>query len=390
MTDMNSVIEEMRTAHEAMKQYVDKRIDESKIGGESPETRESIEKVSLRLDQLNEQYNELRKIAQRPSVDIASMPKDEKSALQMRAFEKFIRYGSGERGRSIMDDSERRALSSISDTDGGVFVPVDFSNSIIKKAYDAAEIRPAAYVSTTGRDRVHLPSVANPTVAWGSANVAVSAQDLATGREFIDIHDLRALVLIHNNTLDDADADVFGEIGMLFPGAIAEAEDDAFAVGTGAGQPLGILADTRVQANKQAIGSDSLIDSAIKAMYKLKKSYRRNATWAFNSTTESLLRQQKDSVDGQYLWQPPVAAGAPPTLLGRPIINPEGIPDKDTNAYYAVIGDFSAGFWIKDRSGVTVQRLTERYAEYDQTGLIVKRRVGGQVVLPEAFVPMQG
>jgi HK97 family phage major capsid protein len=177
---------------------------------------------------------------------------------------------------------------------------------------------------------------------------------------------------------------------MLFPGAIAEAEDDAFAVGTGAGQPQGILSNAGVQGNKQAIGSDSLIDSMIKAFYKLKKQYRRNATWAFNSTTESLLRRQKDAVDGQYLWQPPVAAGEPATLLGRPVINPEGIPDKDTNVLYGVVGDFRSGFWVKDRSGVTIQRLTERYAEYDQTGLLVKRRVGGQVVLAEAFVPLEG
>jgi len=52
-------------------------------------------------------------------------------------------------------------------------------------------------------------------------------------------------------------------------------------------------------------------------------------------------------------------------------------------------GDFKAGYKIRDRKGLTVQRLIERYAEYDQTGFKIVKRVGGQVTLVEAFCPVK-
>jgi HK97 family phage major capsid protein len=203
---------------------------------------------------------------------------------------------------------------------------------------------------------------------------------------------LRALVLIHNNTLDDADANIWAELNGAFSRAIAEAEDTAFAAGSGVNQPQGVIADSRVQANFKLSGvADKLsdannngVDPLIGALYSLKKIYRRNATWALNSATEAEVRKLKDG-DKNYLWQPPVQAGAPATLLGRPLINPEGMPDIAAGSFPIVIGDFRTGYAIRDRAGVTVQRLIERYAEYDQTGFLVKRRTGGQVVLPEAF-----
>jgi HK97 family phage major capsid protein len=103
-----------------------------------------------------------------------------------------------------------------------------------------------------------------------------------------------------------------------------------------------------------------------------------------NSTTEAKVRQFKDS-NGQYLWQPPVQAGAPATLLGRPSVNPEGMPAVAADAFPIAIGDFRRGYRIRDRKGLTITRLIERYAEFDQTGFMVKRRTGGQVVLAEAF-----
>jgi HK97 family phage major capsid protein len=255
-----------------------------------------------------------------------------------------------------------------------------------------AELRPICNVATTGRDAVFMPALQKPSVAWGTTNLAVSAQDLAAGGERIEIFDLRALVLIHNNTLDDTDANIWAELNDQFSMAIAEAEDVAFATGAGNSSPQGVIADSRVTANYVASGvaaaisdaNNNGVDALITILHGLKKAYRSNATWAMNSTTEGAVRQLKDT-NGQYLWQPPVQAGAAATLLGRPVVNPEGLPDIAANAFPIVLGDFRKGYKIRDRQGIVVQRLVERYAEYDQTGFLVKRRTGGQVVLPEAF-----
>ena len=291
-----------------------------------------------------------------------------------------------------MSTDELRSLSSATDSDGAFLIPVAWENQIIMAAYDGAELRPIVQVGTTGRDRVMMPSLKKPVVAWGPAGLAVTPQDLSAGGESIVNFDLKALALIHNNTLDDADADVWGELQNAFSMAVAEAEDDAFGTGDGATMPQGVLTNAGVRANftpskvaaAMSDANNNGVDPLIDMLHALKKTYRRNATWAMNSTTEGKVRQLKDT-QGQYLWQPPVMAGNPATLLGRPVVNPEGFPDIGAGAFPIVVGDFRSGYKVRDRSGLTVQRLVERYAEFDQTGFIIKRRTGGKVTLSEAF-----
>jgi HK97 family phage major capsid protein len=237
-----------------------------------------------------------------------------------------------------------------------------------------------------------MGALAKPAVAWGRRAIAVSDQSMSSGGRMIQVMEVKGLLLLDDNTLEDSDANIMGELEDGFSRAIAEAEDDAIAAGAGDDNPKGIVSDTLVQANYEASGvaaalSDSTnngIDAFIKAYYKPKKVYRRNGTWAMNSNTEEEVRKLKDG-NGQYLWQPNVQAGAPATLLGRAIVNAEGMPDIAAGAYPIAFGDFFAGYKLVDRKGITVQRLVEKYAEYGQTGILVKKRVGGMVVLPEAF-----
>jgi HK97 family phage major capsid protein len=386
--ELKELHNELRRTHEDLKEYIDNQVAEHR--GELPQDKANqLEELNNKVGELQGAYDEMRKSLEQPDGSLtfpgggegSSNPEDE---VRAQAFEKYMRFGAGENGRQMMSEEEVRALSGTSDQDGGYMVPTDFESTVLTKAYNMAELRPLCQVGTTGRDSVFMGALSKPSVAWGRRNLAVSEQDLQTGGERIDIFDLRTLILIHNNTLDDSQADLWGEILDQVQMAIAEAEDDAFAAGPGDGEPQGIIADSRIQNSYSKNMGASWIDTFIEALYSLKKTYRRNATWAMNSTVEADVRKLKDN-DGQYLWQPPVQAGAPATLLGRPMVNPEGLPDAVSNAYPVIIGDFRAGYKIRDRAGLTVQRLTERYAEYDQTGFLVKRRTGGQVVMPEAF-----
>jgi len=390
----DEILNEIRSTNESLKTYVDKQIEEvRKTGHSTAETEATIVKINDDMTELRKQYEALVAAAARPENQSGSVVEDDaEKELRAVAFDKYLRYGSGETGRSMMSQDEVRALSSASDADGGFLVPVDFENDVLINAYNEAALRPICNVAPTGRDTVFMPALSKASVAWGTTNLAVSAQDLNAGGERISIYDLRALALVHNNTLDDAEANVSSELSAMFASAVSEAEDAAFGTGAGANTPSGVLSDSRVQANVTNSGvaaalndaSNNGVDALISLMYSVKKTYRRNGHFGFNSLTEAVIRKLKDG-NGQYLWQPPVQAGAPATLLGRPIVNPESFPDIAANAFPIAFGDFKRGYKIRDRAGLTVQRLVERYAEYDQTGFIVKRRTGGQVVLAEAF-----
>lgn len=399
---MNTIAEEMKSVFEDFKQINERHEKEmKKYGDATQETKDALQKINDELTELkkvNERMDDLETKMNRPPLGSLDQSKSNpQHTMQKKVFEKYLRYGSGESSKTAWTPDEIKALSSLSDQDGGFLVPADFESEVIKVAQDMAEVRPYANVGSTTRDRVEAGKITQRSViGWGNESVAVSPQDLAFGLETIPINEMTALVLVPNSTLEDAGADVFGELSMIFGEDMAADEDDQFIAGSGVSRPEGILSNADVQARYVASGvagaltdtNNNGIDALISAQYKLKKVYRANGTWAFNSLTEAVIRKIKDTT-GQYLWQPPVQAGAPATLLGRPIINPEGSPDIAANSYPIVFGDFRRGYRIRDRRGMTIQRLVERYAEYRQTGFLVTKRVGAQVVLDEAFVPIK-
>jgi len=389
------IFDELRTTHEEFKKAVDIQIAEVRSAGYSKsETDETVNKLEAAITDLRKSYDDITVKLNRPmNIGESHEIETEETRTHKSAFIKYLRRGIGESGRAIMSPEEYRALSDSADKDGGFLIPTAWESGLLVKAYNEAELRPLCNVGTTGRDSVYTPSLKKPVVAWGTTNLAISEQQLSAGGERLEVHDLKALVLIHNNTLDDSDSDIWAELSDAFSMAVAEAEDDAFATGAGNNSPKGIIADSRVLANFKVTGvagalsdaSNNGVDALIGMLQSLKKTYRRNATWAMNSTTEGDVRKLKNS-NGDYLWQPPVQAGSPATLLGRPLANPEGMPDVAANAFPIVLGDFRKGYRIRDRKGLVVSRLIERYAEYDQTGFLVKKRLAGQVVMPEAFV----
>jgi HK97 family phage major capsid protein len=84
---------------------------------------------------------------------------------------------------------------------------------------------------------------------------------------------------------------------------------------------------------------------------------------------------------GRYIWQPQqgaaLATGMPRTIGGFPVYNSEFVPDDGTNANKVLIfGDFSA-YIIAQRASFSTVVLRERFADTDQTGIILFERVGG-------------
>jgi HK97 family phage major capsid protein len=376
---------------EELKTRNDEKILEAETrGGEATaEVTAAVEKVNADITEIREITVELEKRLNRPKIDTNGKEINELSPEQesrQNAFVKFIRNGA-----DGMEVEEKRALAGTADNDGGIFIPPTFEKGIIMNAYDQAEIRPLCQVGKTSRDTVIFGSLSKPVVTWGRKAIPITAQDLDSGGKRMEVFWTTGLTSISIDTLDDAEANIVSEMTNGFGNAIAEAEDDAFAVGAGDNSPSGIASDATVQANYSASGiSDALydasnngIDCMIDAQYKIKKTYRRNASWGMNSSTEGAVRKLKDG-DGRYYWQPSLQIGTPPKFDGYRIINPEGLADIAANAIVMIFGDYKQ-YKIRDRKGMTVQRLVEKYAEYGEIGFLIRKRVGGMLILPEAF-----
>lgn len=144
--------------------------------------------------------------------------------------------------------------------------------------------------------------------------------------------------------------------------------------------------ETRVAANEEleavATGtnggfaasdpSDVLID----LIYALKSGYRANAHFVMNRATQATVRKMKDG-DGNYIWQPGVAPGQAPALMGFPVAESEDMPDIAGDSRSIAFGDFRRGYLIVDRVGIRV--LRDPYSNKPYVMFYTTKRVGGGV-----------
>ena len=109
--------------------------------------------------------------------------------------------------------------------------------------------------------------------------------------------------------LDDSAFDLEEYIAREFAYAFGAAEEQAFCVGTGTGQPTGLFTANGGTVGVTAASATAVTtDEVISLIYALKAPYRKNAKFLMNDATVSALRKLKDS-NGQYLWQPSMQAG---------------------------------------------------------------------------------
>ena len=122
-----------------------------------------------------------------------------------------------------------------------------------------------------------------------------------------------------------------------------------------------------------AIKSDDMLE----LIYALKRPYRKNAKFILNDQTLLAIRKLKDN-NGAYMWQPSYQAGEPDKILGYDVFTSAYAP-----ANAISFGDYSY-YNIGDRGTRSMQELRELYAGNGMIGYVVKERVDGKLILPEA------
>ena len=279
-------------------------------------------------------------------------------------------------------------LSTTPGSDGGYLCPTEFENEIVQALREQNIMRTLCKVITTDNDR-KIPVAASHTVAqWTAENASYTESNPTFSQLEIDAYKLTDLIKVSNELLEDSAFDLESYIASEFAYAFGAAEEQAFCVGTGVGQPTGLFTANGAPVSVTA-GSATAIttDELISLIYSLKAPYRKNAKFLMNDATVAAVRKLKDS-NGQYLWQPSVQAGQPDKLLGYDLYTSPFVPTMAANALAIAFGDFK-NYWIADRSGRTLQRLNELYSTNGQVGFVATERVDGKIILPEGIQLLQ-
>lgn len=403
--ELQKLSDELKTTWEGFKAAHDAELQEIKTKGEpTGETKETLDALNSRLDELDVRMQKARLNGEKSEID--------QDRPEYKAFEKLLRFGGGSLtedevkhitlARSTGDKLETKTMIVGDDTTGGFLAPVEILNEIIKGEVLYSPIREVANVRQTSFNSVKAPKRTQTSGAvWvGEVDTRTETQNVKYGKEEVSTREMSAMADISRQDLEDVAVSLDQLVLDDFAEQFGVTEGTAFVSGDGVdGKPEGILtASDQGYLGSNGIetvacGSSTTIvgDDLIELFYTLKDAYARNATWLMKRGTVKVVRKLKETSTDNYLWQPGLASVAPPTILDRPYLETVDLVGPASGTTYVAgdlpiaFGNFKRGYWIVDR--LAMQTLRDPYTQAGN-GYIrfwARKRVGGQVVLPEAI-----
>jgi HK97 family phage major capsid protein len=375
------MIEEIKSLlHEQKKLIVDyqaknEEMLKGKIG--PAELKAFEDKIVARLDGVDKELVGLK----RPASEVAGKLE---AAEKKAAFESWLR-----RGEPI--PAEKKVMIIGDDTLGGYLAVPEYVAEIIKTVNEFSPIRSLARIRSTSAKSVQFPTrSATFAASWVSE---IGTRSEATGQvyglEEIPTHELAALVKVSNQDLEDSAFNLEAELSADAGEKIGVAEGTAFVTGNKVGRPEGVVMNSSVVSATKTTASASAItgDEMKEVLYGLKETYARNSTWAWRRATTLYLSTIKELSSGsnQYLWRPGLMDADPATFLGRPYVECPDMAAIAASAKSVILGDFRRGYLIVDRLAVNVLRDPYTSKTTGTVEFLFRKRVGGQVVLSEAF-----
>ncbi len=375
---------EMMRAFEAFREANDERLDRK---DSDVVLEEKLARINAAIDAQARRLDEITLKNARPAIG-GERARDAAALEHKAAFEAYVRAGETGGLRAL----EQKALSVGSNPDGGYLVPPEVETAIGARLTAISPVRSIAGVRTISGNVYKKPFMtAGPAVGWvGETDARPQTASPTLDELSFPAMELYAMPAATATLLEDSAVNIDQWIAQEVEQVFAAQEGTAFVSGDGANKPKGFLSYTTVDNGawnwgnigtvpSGAVGafaasnpSDALIDLA----YALHPGYRQNAVFLMNRRTQSGIRKFKDS-SGNYIWQPPVTAGARASLMGFPLIDAEDMPDIAADSLSIAFGDFARGYLVVDRAGVSV--LRDPYSSKPYVLFYTTKRVGGGV-----------
>ena len=363
-------------------------------GGNVALMKDGLDRVHKRLDDLETET----KAAQRPGKAATGDGREAtvEAAERKAAFMEWARYGEvrteslATKSLLVKDNdkggSERKTMTVANQATGGFLAPVEYVREIIRGITEFSPVRQLARIRTTSAKAVQIPKRTGVTAAtWvGETTTQTEATNPTIGLEELATHELTGFLDVSAEDLEDSAFNLEAELAMEMAEAFGTAEGLAFISGTGVVKPEGILTNADVSTTNSGHASQVTADGLIAIFYDLKDAYARNSQWLMRRATIKAVRQLKDG-QSQYLWAPGLAGDQPSSLLGRPIYESLDMPAVAADANAIVFGDVRRAYLVLDRLAVSMMRDPYIKAMNNTIRFYWRKRVGGQVVLPEAI-----
>lgn len=376
--ELKKLQDELQAGIRALREMGDRAEQERKRYGDSlAETKAAMDKIKADLQAVQSRLDQVETKAGRPPLGGPGDRPESAGGAETKAFTGWMRKG-------IVGPEEAKALATDDDTTGGYTVPTVLQNRVIEQLVLISPIRRLASAQTISGGALEIPKEDGQfNAGWTSERGARAETGTASfGLLRIPLHEMYAAPRATQTMLDDSNFDVEAWIARKLAERFAQLEGVAFVSGDGVGKPEGLL--TAPGVGEVVSGSAAAIttDGMRRLAYGLADPYVNGAVYLMKRATELELALLKDN-NGQYLWRPSLQTGAPNTFDGIPIENVPDMPAIAANAYPVVYGNIREAYQIADKA--TTGMLRDPYSAKPFVEFYTTRRVGGQVLQPDAF-----
>lgn len=380
--------EKRAKAWEAAKAFLDSHTDkDGKLSEEDAAAYDKMEKEVMdytksieRLQRQEALDNKLNQPTTSPVKNNPSKPKGKGGFRATDEYKSSMLTALRTNFRQVSD-----VLEEGNDANGGYLVPEEYDRRLVDVLDEENIMRSlGTTITTSGEHKINIAAT-KPAAAWIEEGAAIQFSDATFGQKLLDAHKLHVAIKITDELLYDNAFNLENYIITQFGKALANAEEDAFLNGDGTGKPKGLFQDAEVGVTTSAASITA--DNIIELVYSLKRPYRKNASFIMNDQTIAALRKLKDN-NNNYIWQPSYQAGEPDRLLGYTLHTSAFAPKQAAGAKAIAFGDFNY-YNIGDRGVRSLQELKELFAGNGMVGYLMKERVDGLLVLPEAVKCLQ-
>lgn len=412
LTRLEGLIGEIKSLEAGMTDKAGERERQEQKGAIDPLTEAPLDRMAAALSQattmlreMKARNEELEVKSQRPALDgrfsfDGDEPEQKADAIALEhkaAFGEWCRSGREDSLRAL----EEKAMYTLSDPDGGFFVPETLDREIEGIMLESGGFREYSDVRTIGGQRFKKMARVKGVAAEWEGERAVPADTGSPAYEMIDmgVAEMRALAKVTQTLMEDSEYDVENEIAVETADAFMLLENEAFVNGNGTdGKPKGLLTyatganevawgkfqhsvSGAVDGIAGATGGDKM-DKLVSFQHLLKTGYRNGAAFYGNDQTVAYLRKLRDA-DGHPFLTTDTATGIV-NLLGMPFRVIHEFPDIASNALAIGYGQLDRTYLILDRVGLTTERFYDSNTR-PNVEFYTRKRVGGGVKKFEAF-----
>lgn len=314
-----------------------------------------------------------------------------------RAFDGYLRTGRAD------TDYIQRAQAEGTGSAGGYLVPEGFRQKMVERRKAFGGIANHCETITTDSGNPLPWPINDDTSNTGAivaenGNISAGGADLVFGTRNLGAYKYGSggasnlPLKVSYELLQDSAFDVQSFVAKKLGERIARAQAPDWAVGTGAGEPQGLLSTQGGIAGATAIASNSAItySELVTIVHDLDPAYREGAVWVFNDGVLEILRKVVDDVDRPILWANQSgnleSALGGMTLLGYPVIIDQGCPAPTGGNKFGFFGRLDEAYVIRRVKGFSLVTFNELYANDGQVGYLAWERADGAVQDPYAGV----